>query len=316
MATQLQFRRGTTAQNNSFTGAAGEISIDTSSKNLRIHDGANAGGYEIIPTGTIVAYGGATAPAGWLLCDAAAISRTTYARLFAVIGTGYGIGDGTTTFNVPEMRDRFPLGKGTNNATLGATGTAAAASGTITSSNITGILTVASTTGTGTTGTGTSGGTVAVIPAATYTTVASSTVAGATVASSTVAGATVASNTGTGTTGSTTQTITVGTTSVAASAKDSSLATVVNSVNTAGHTHTIPALTVPALTVPALTIPALTVPALTIPALTIPTMSATSHTHTIPGLSIPALTIPALTVADHTTTIVLPYEVTNFIIKL
>jgi hypothetical protein len=286
MATQLQFRRGTTAQNNSFTGAAGEISIDTDSKNLRIHDGANAGGYEIIPTGTIVAYGGATAPAGWLLCDAAAVSRTTYARLFAIIGTGFGIGDGTTTFNVPEMRDRLTLGKGTNNATLGATGTAAAASGTITSSNITGVLTVASTTGTGTTGpgstgtgntgTGTSGGTVATIPAATY-------------------------NTGTGTTGSTTQTITVGTVSVAASAKDSSLATVVNSVNTAGHTHTIPALTIPTMDTASHTH---TVPALSIPALS------------IPGLSIPALTIPALTVANHTTTIALPYEVTNFIIKL
>jgi len=306
MATQLQFRRGTTAQNNSFTGANGEISIDTDSKNLRIHDGANAGGYEIIPTGTIVAYGGTAAPAGWLLCDATAVSRTTYARLFAVIGTGFGIGDGTTTFNVPDVRDRFPLGKGANNATLGATGTAAAASGTITSSNITGVLTAASNTGTSTTGTGTSGGTVAVIPAATYTTVASNTVAGATVANATVAGATVASNTGTGTTGSTTQTITVGNVSVAASAKDSTLATVVNSVNTAGHTHTIPALTVPALTVPALTIPALT----------IPTMNTASHTHTIPGLSIPALTIPALTVADHTTTIALPFEVTNFIIKL
>ena len=260
MATQLQFRRGTTAQNNAFTGADGEISIDTSSKNLRIHDGSNAGGYEIIPTGTIVAYGGATAPAGWLLCDATAVSRTTYARLFAVIGTAFGVGDGTTTFNVPDVRDRFPLGKGSNNATLGVTGTAAAASGVITSSNITGILTGAS-----------------------------STVAGSTVASSTVA-----SNTGTGTSGSTTQTITVGTLSVASSAKDSSLSTVVNSVNTAAHTHTIPALTIPALTVPALTVPALTIPALTVP----------------------ALTIPALTVANHTTTITLPYEVTNFIIKL
>lgn len=270
MATQLQFRRGTTAQNNSFTGAAGEISIDTSSKNLRIHDGSTAGGYEVIPAGTIVAYGGATAPAGWLLCDASAVSRTTYARLFAIIGTAFGVGDGTTTFNVPELRDRLTLGKGTNNATLGASGTAAAASGVITSSNITGVLTGASST------------------------VAGSTVASSTVAGSTVASSTVASNTGTGTSGSTTQTITTTTASVAASAKDSSLATVINSVNTAAHTHTIPALAIPALTVPALTVPALTIPALTVP----------------------ALTIPALTVANHTTTIALPYEVTNFIIKL
>lgn len=76
------------------------------------------------PAGVIKAYGGATAPRGHLICDGAAVSRTTYADLFAAIGTTYGAGDGTTTFNVPNLKGRFPLGKsdaGTG-STLGATG--------------------------------------------------------------------------------------------------------------------------------------------------------------------------------------------------
>src|SRR5215467_6824657 len=52
----------------------------------------------------------ATAPLGWILCDGAAISRTTYAALFAVIGTTYGVGDGSTTFNLPNCKGRIPVG--------------------------------------------------------------------------------------------------------------------------------------------------------------------------------------------------------------
>src|SRR5262249_17960227 len=52
----------------------------------------------------------ATAPTGWVLCDGAAISRTTFAALFAVIGTTYGVGDGSTTFNVPNCKGRIPVG--------------------------------------------------------------------------------------------------------------------------------------------------------------------------------------------------------------
>jgi len=68
-------------------------------------------------------YMGATAPPGWLLCDGTAYSRTTYAALFAVIGTAGGAGDGSTTFNVPDMRGRIPVGlnTGTFNS-LGKTG--------------------------------------------------------------------------------------------------------------------------------------------------------------------------------------------------
>jgi microcystin-dependent protein len=61
--------------------------------------------------GQIVAYGGSSAPSGWALCDGSAISRTTFADLFAALGTTFGVGDGSTTFNIPDLRGRFPLGK-------------------------------------------------------------------------------------------------------------------------------------------------------------------------------------------------------------
>ena len=64
-----------------------------------------------VPVGTVVSFGGTTAPAGWLLCYGQAISRTTYAALFAVISTTYGAGDGSTTFNLPDCRGRLPLGQ-------------------------------------------------------------------------------------------------------------------------------------------------------------------------------------------------------------
>jgi microcystin-dependent protein len=79
---------------------------------------------QYMPAGAMVQYGGAAAPTGWLLCDGTAVNRTTYAALFAAIGSTYGNGDGLTTFNVPDLRQRFPLGKaasGTGN-TLGGTG--------------------------------------------------------------------------------------------------------------------------------------------------------------------------------------------------
>lgn len=64
-------------------------------------------------TGMISMYGGTAAPTGFLPCDGAAVSRTTYAALFTVIGTSYGVGDGTTTFNVPDGRGRTFIGSGT-----------------------------------------------------------------------------------------------------------------------------------------------------------------------------------------------------------
>lgn len=67
----------------------------------------------MIPKGTMWNYAGDTAPTGWLFCDGSAISRTTYADLFAVIGTTYGVGDGSTTFNLPDSRGRALIGVGT-----------------------------------------------------------------------------------------------------------------------------------------------------------------------------------------------------------
>lgn len=62
------------------------------------------------PTGALIAYAGTTAPAGWLLCYGQAVSRTTYADLFALTGTVYGVGDGSTTFNLPDYRGRALVG--------------------------------------------------------------------------------------------------------------------------------------------------------------------------------------------------------------
>lgn len=75
-----------------------------------------AGGtlYADAPLGTILAYGGATAPAGWMLCQGQAISRTTYAKLYEIIGTAFGSGDGSTTFNLPDLRGEFLRGAGNN----------------------------------------------------------------------------------------------------------------------------------------------------------------------------------------------------------
>ena len=77
------------------------------------------------PVGSISLFAGATAPSGWLICDGSAISRTTYANLFSVIGTTYGAGDGSTTFNIPNLQGRVPVGldsRDTDFDTLGKTG--------------------------------------------------------------------------------------------------------------------------------------------------------------------------------------------------
>ena len=73
------------------------------------------------PIGTITAYGGSTAPSGWLMCNGAAVSREKYSLLFDVIGTIYGDGDGSTTFNLPDMSGKTAIGSSASHA-LGATG--------------------------------------------------------------------------------------------------------------------------------------------------------------------------------------------------
>lgn len=75
-----------------------------------------------VPTGSLFPYAGSAAPTGYLLCDGSAVSRTTYATLFGVLSTTYGSGDGSTTFNLPDLRGRLPLGAGTG-VGLNASGT-------------------------------------------------------------------------------------------------------------------------------------------------------------------------------------------------
>lgn len=88
---------------NKITGlAAGTASNDAATVSQ-----ANAA----VPVGTVTFFAGSTAPTNWLLCYGQAVSRTTYAALFSAIGTTYGTGDGTTTFNVPDMRGRVGAGK-------------------------------------------------------------------------------------------------------------------------------------------------------------------------------------------------------------
>jgi microcystin-dependent protein len=65
-----------------------------------------------VNTGEVKMWPTASAPTGYVLCNGAAISRTLYATLFALIGTAFGVGDGSTTFNVPNFNDRMPIGAG------------------------------------------------------------------------------------------------------------------------------------------------------------------------------------------------------------
>ena len=66
-----------------------------------------------VPTGVVQAFAGSNIPNGWLICDGSAVSRTDYAALFAVIGTTYGAGNGSTTFNLPNLVDKFVEGSAT-----------------------------------------------------------------------------------------------------------------------------------------------------------------------------------------------------------
>jgi microcystin-dependent protein len=84
-------------------------------------DGANLTGIEGIPTATIVPWSSASVPSGFLECNGTAVSRSTYSALFAIVGTTYGAGDGSTTFNTPDLQDNTPVGKSGTKA-LGSTG--------------------------------------------------------------------------------------------------------------------------------------------------------------------------------------------------
>ena len=67
----------------------------------------------LIPTGGVIAYAASSIPEGWLLCNGSAISRVTYSELFSIIQTNFGVGDGSTTFNLPNYQGAFLRGAGT-----------------------------------------------------------------------------------------------------------------------------------------------------------------------------------------------------------
>ena len=113
-------------------GVTGSPSTDSGIKNAYVYDlsggdvidrGVLSGAFNrfiswmktsVLPTGSYIQFAGSQAPAGFLVCNGGAISRTTYSALFAVIGTTYGSGDGSTTFNLPDLTDRFLQGSTTS----------------------------------------------------------------------------------------------------------------------------------------------------------------------------------------------------------
>jgi len=97
--------------------SAGQVLTRNSGNNAWINQQA-------VPAGVVSQYAGASAPNGYLLCQGQTVSRATYAGLFSAIGTTYGSGDGSTTFALPNLQTRVPVGKNTSGtfATLGATG--------------------------------------------------------------------------------------------------------------------------------------------------------------------------------------------------
>jgi microcystin-dependent protein len=75
-----------------------------------VNPDGGGGGTSTREVGEMIMFGGNSVPAKWLLCDGSAVSRAVYSDLFAVIGTAYGAGDGSSTFNLPNLTGRFPLG--------------------------------------------------------------------------------------------------------------------------------------------------------------------------------------------------------------
>ncbi len=116
MAQLKDFQAGNQASNqlSALGGGTGLSAVGTSG-NVLTSDGSTwvSSTPTYVPTGGMMMWGTATAPTGYLLCNGTAVSRTTYLTLFNVVGTAFGVGDGSTTFNLPDFRDRFPVGAGT-----------------------------------------------------------------------------------------------------------------------------------------------------------------------------------------------------------
>jgi len=101
-----------------------------------LEDFAQAIYTQLIPVGGMIPYGGTQAPTGWLMCNGSAVSRTTYVGLFTVVGTTYGAGDGSTTFNLPNFQAASaslmltPIGAGVG-VNIGSTNNLSSAAGTV-----------------------------------------------------------------------------------------------------------------------------------------------------------------------------------------
>lgn len=125
MSTTIQLRRDTSSNwtlNNPILSQA-EVGFETDTDKFKIGDGESNWSslqyfikesdilnlQEKVP-GMITQYAGTTAPSGYLLCQGQAVSRVTYADLFSVIGIKYGAGNGSSTFNLPDLRSKFPAG--------------------------------------------------------------------------------------------------------------------------------------------------------------------------------------------------------------
>jgi len=145
MSVQIRWRGDTTAAHKGFIGADREITIDTDKRAIVVHDGETLGGFPMaredlknVARDTIAGRGIAKddlsnaanlvgfvfpsplgSASGFLRCDGSAVSRAAYATLFARIGTTFGAGDGSTTFNLPDYRGCFLRGAGGNSAAIG-----------------------------------------------------------------------------------------------------------------------------------------------------------------------------------------------------
>jgi microcystin-dependent protein len=108
------------------TPSTGQLFFASDTKALSLYGGSWGA---VCPTGIVSPFAGATAPEGWLLCDGTAVSRSTYAALFALVSTTYGVGDGSTTFNVPNLKGRTVIGVGLGVDAIPVTGVIGVAQG-------------------------------------------------------------------------------------------------------------------------------------------------------------------------------------------
>lgn len=94
---------------NSQQPAVNDTNLNQMQDNIEAAINAQVSG-DTLPIGSVLPYPSSTVPDNWLLCDGRAVSRTTYSQLFNIIGTTFGVGDGSTTFNLPNMKGKIPVG--------------------------------------------------------------------------------------------------------------------------------------------------------------------------------------------------------------